>query len=82
METCVSVFLSLPALARPGNPRQDLGDRPDATAPQDEKQKTGTSPGKDVGKGGEDVGKMHSQGGGKLWAAHCRSGRQSRYFAP
>jgi hypothetical protein len=54
---CVSIFLSLPAFARSANPRQDQESARTQSEPRDEKQKAGTSPGKDVGKGGEDVGK-------------------------
>ena len=52
---CVSVFLSLPAFARPANPPQDPGTAQTQSGrhgkTQREKQKAGTSPGKDVGKG-------------------------------
>jgi hypothetical protein len=54
---CVAFFLSLPAFARPANPRQDQGTAQTQSGSQDKKQKASTSPGKDVGKGGEDVGK-------------------------
>jgi hypothetical protein len=63
---CVSVFPSMPASARPANPGQDQGTARTQSAPQDEKQKAGTSPGKDVGKGGEDVGKGTAKGAGSL----------------
>ena len=63
---CVSVFLSLPAFARPANPHQDQGTARTQSEPQDKKQKAGTSPGKDVGKGGEDVGKGAAKGAGSL----------------
>lgn len=59
---CVSVFLSLPAFARPANPRQDQGTARTQSEPQDKKQKAGTSP----GKGGEDVGKGAAKGAGSL----------------
>jgi hypothetical protein len=62
----VSVFLSLPAFARPANARQDQGSAPTQSEPQDEKQKAGTSAGKDVGKGGEDIGKGAAKGAGSL----------------
>jgi hypothetical protein len=59
---CVSVFLSLPAFANPANPSQDQG----TAQTQQDKQKAGTGPGKDVGKGGEDVGKGAAKGAGSL----------------
>jgi hypothetical protein len=62
---CVSVFLSLPAFARPANPHQDQGTARTQSEP-DKKQKVGTSPGKDVGKGAEDVGKGAAKGAGSL----------------
>ena len=68
---CVSILLSLPATARPANSPQDQGTAapaqsgpPDKT--QQDKQKAGTSPGKDVGKGGEDVGKGAAKGAESL----------------
>jgi hypothetical protein len=63
---CVSVFLSLPAFARPASPRQDQGTPQTQSVPQDKNQKAGTSAGKDVGKGGEDVGKGAGKGAGSL----------------
>jgi hypothetical protein len=63
---CVSVFLSLPAFARPANRRQDQGTARTQSGPQDKKQKAKTSPGKEVGKGGEDVGKGAAKGAGSL----------------
>lgn len=67
---CVSVFLSLPAFARPANPLQDQGTTQAQSGPQDKKhdrkQKAGTGPGKDVGKGGEDVGKGAGKGAESL----------------
>lgn len=63
---CLFVFLSLPAFARPANPRQDQGTAQTQSGPQDKKQKAGTSPGKDVGKGGEDIGKGAAKGAGSL----------------
>lgn len=52
---CVSVFLSLPAFAHPANPSQDQGTAQTQSGPQDrtqqDKDKAGTDPGKDVGKG-------------------------------
>jgi hypothetical protein len=63
---CVSVFLSVPAFAHPANPRQEQGSARTQSEPQDEKQKAGTSAGKDVGKGGEDVGKGAAKGAGSL----------------
>ena len=67
---CVSVFLSLPAFACTANPPQDQGtaqtqSRPPDTTQQD-KQKAGTGPGKDVGTGGEDVGRGAAEGAGSL----------------
>jgi hypothetical protein len=79
---CVSVFLSLPTFARPANPHQDQGTARTQSEPQHKKQKAGTSPGKDLGKGGEDVGKGAAKGAVSLGQRHCRSDRQSRYFAP
>jgi hypothetical protein len=71
ISACVSVFLSLPAFARPANPPQDHGTTQTQSGPQDtkqqnKKQKAGTGPGKDVGKGGEDVGKGAAEGAGSL----------------
>jgi len=67
---CVSVFLSLPAFARPANPPQDPGTAQTQSGrhgkTQREKQKAGTSPGKDVGKGGEDVGRGTAKGAESL----------------
>ena len=71
LAACVSVFLSLPAFARPANPPQDQGttqtqSRLQDKTQQDNKQKAGTSPGKDVGKGGEDIGKGAAKGAASL----------------
>jgi hypothetical protein len=70
MAACVSIFLSLPAFARPANPPQDPGATQTQSGPQDKKQdkkkKAGAGPGKDVGKGGEDVGKGAGKGAGSL----------------
>jgi hypothetical protein len=63
---CASVFLSLPAFAQAANPGQDQGTAQAQSGPQDKKQKTGTSPGKDVGKGGEDIGKGTAKGAESL----------------
>jgi hypothetical protein len=66
---CVSVLLSLPATARPADSPQDQGAAQTQSGPPDktqDKQKAGTSPGKDVGKGGEDVGKGTAKGAGSL----------------
>lgn len=63
---CVSVFLSLPAFARPSNLRQDQGPAQTQSGPQDKTQKAGTSPGKDVGDGSKDVGKGAAKGAGSL----------------
>jgi hypothetical protein len=68
---CVSIFLSLPAFARrPANPPQDQGTAQTQSGPQDktqqDKQKAGTGPGKDVGKGGEDVGRGTAKGAESL----------------
>jgi hypothetical protein len=67
---CVSVFLSLPAFARPANLSQDHETAQTQSGAQDktqhDKQKAGTGPGKDVGKGGEDVGKGTAKGAGSL----------------
>ena len=68
---CVSVFLSLPALARPANPLQDQGTAQTRSEShhnkqQGKKQKSGTSPGKDVGNGGEDIGKGTGKGAESL----------------
>lgn len=59
---CISVFLSLPAFAHAARPGQDQGTAQTQSGPQDQKEKPGTSPGKDVGKGGEDVGKGAAKG--------------------
>jgi hypothetical protein len=75
MTACVSVFLSLSAFARPANSAQDQQtvQTPSATPSgqddkmqQDEKQKAGPGPGKEVGKGGEDIGKGTAKGAGSL----------------
>lgn len=67
---CVSVFLSLPAFGRPANPPQDQGTAQTQSGPPDktqqDKQRAGTGPGKDVGKGGEDIGKGATKGAGSL----------------
>ena len=63
---CVSVLLSMPAVARPANPPQDQGTAQSQSVPHDKKQKAGTSPGKDVGRGGEDIGKGTAKGAGSL----------------
>ena len=68
---CVAVFLILPGFARRANPAQDQGTAQAQSGAQDakrqdEKQKAGTNPGKDVGKGGEDVGKGAGKGAGSL----------------
>jgi hypothetical protein len=67
---CVSVFLSLPAFARPANPSQDQATAQTQSGAQDktqhDKHKAGTGPGKDVAKGGEDVGKGTAKGAGSL----------------
>src|SRR5580704_17584890 len=66
----VSLLLSLAAFARAANPPQDQGTAqtqsgtPDKT--QQDKQKAGTGPGKDVGTGGEDVGRGAAEGAGSL----------------
>lgn len=66
LTACVSVVLSLPALARAVNPGQDQGTAQTQPGTQHKKHKAGTSPGKDVGKGGEDVGKGAAKGAGSL----------------
>jgi hypothetical protein len=63
---CVSIFLSVPAFARPADPGQDQRTAQTQTAQKDKKQNAGTSPGKEVGKGGEDVGKGAAKGAGSL----------------
>ena len=67
---CIFVFLSLPVFARPANSLQDTGSAQTRSGPQDrkqqDKQKAGTSPGKDVGKGGEDVVRGAAKGAGSL----------------
>ena len=67
---CLSVFLSLPAFARPANPTQDQATAQTQSEAQDktqhDKHKAGTGPGKDVAKGGEDVGKGTAKGAGSL----------------
>ena len=63
---CVSVFLSLPAFARPANPPQDQATDQTQSGQHDKKQKAGTSPDKDMGKGAEDVGKGTAKGAGSL----------------
>jgi hypothetical protein len=66
LAACVSVFLSLPAFGRSGNPRQDQSATQTRSKPQGKKHKAGTSAGKDVGKGGEDIGKGTAKGAGSL----------------
>ena len=56
MAACILVFLSLPALARPGNPPQDQGTAQTESVQKGEKQKVERSSGKEIGKGGEDIG--------------------------
>ena len=63
---CVFVLLTLPATARPANPRQDQATPQAQSGPHDKNQKAGTSPGKDVGKGGEDIGKGTAKGAESL----------------
>jgi hypothetical protein len=67
---CVSILLSLPATAGLANSPQDQGTAQAQSGPPDktqqDKQKAGASPGKDVGKGGEDVGKGAAKGAGSL----------------
>jgi hypothetical protein len=67
---CVSVFLSLPAFARPADSPQDQKTGQAQSVPQGKAQqdigKGGTGPGKDVGKGGEDIGKGTGKGAGNL----------------
>lgn len=74
----VSVFLSLPAFARPANPSQDQGTAQTQSGSldktQQDKQKAGTGPGKDVGKGGEDVGKGAAKGAGSLGKGTAEAG--------
>src|SRR5215472_968056 len=70
LAACVSIFLSLPAFARPANPRQDQG-TPETqsgsqSASQDKKQEGGTSPSKEVGKGGADIGQGATKGAKSL----------------
>jgi hypothetical protein len=68
--SCVFIVLSLPAFARTANPPQDQGSAQTLSGPQDgkqqDKQKAGTSPGKDLGKGGEEVGRGAAKGAGSL----------------
>ena len=64
LAACLYVFLSMPAFARPANPRQDQGTAQTQSGPQDKKEKV--SAGKDVGKGGEDIGKGAAKGAGSL----------------
>jgi hypothetical protein len=70
LAACVSIFLSLPAFARPANPRQDQGtpgtQSGSSSASQDKKQEAGTSPSKEVGKGGADIGKGAAKGAKSL----------------
>jgi hypothetical protein len=61
-----SIFLSLPAFARPANPHRDQGAARTQSGPKGKKHKAGTSPGKDVGKGGEDIGKGAAKGAESL----------------
>ena len=71
---CVSILLSLPATARPANSPQHQGAAQTQSGPPDktqqDKQKAGTSPGKDVGKGGEDVGKGTAGAVGNVATLH------------
>lgn len=70
LAACVFVFMSLTAFARPASPPQDQGSAQTRPGPQDRKQqdrqKAGTSPGKDVDKGGEDIGRGAAKGAGSL----------------
>jgi hypothetical protein len=59
---CISVFLSLPAFARPANPRQDQETAQMQSAPQDKKQRAGTSPGKDVARAVRTLAKAQPRG--------------------
>jgi hypothetical protein len=67
---CVSILLGLPVVARAANPRQDQGTAQTQSGPPDktqqDKQKAGTGPGKDVGKGSDDIGKGAAKGAGSL----------------
>src|SRR5580704_7382543 len=76
---CVSILLSLPATARPADAPQDQGAAQTQSGPPDktqqDKQKAGTSPGKDVGKGGEDVGKGTAKGAGSLGKGAAGAGK-------
>jgi hypothetical protein len=66
LTACVSIFLSLPAFARPANSRQDPETAHTQSGSQKKKRKPATSPGKDVGKGGEDIGKGAAKGAESL----------------
>jgi hypothetical protein len=63
---CVLVLVSLPALARPGNPPQDHGTAQTESVQKGDKQKVEPSSGKEIGKGGEDVGKGAGKGAESL----------------
>jgi hypothetical protein len=62
LAACILVFLSLPALARPGNAPLDQGTAQTESVQKGEKQEAEPSSGKEIGKGGEDVGKGAGKG--------------------
>src|ERR1700751_5907350 len=68
---CISVFLSLPAFARPANPSQDQETAQTRSGAQDktqhDKHKDGTGPGKEVAKGVRKLAKAQPRGRG-VWA--------------
>jgi hypothetical protein len=66
MAACILLFLSLPALARPGNSPQDQGTTQTQSVQKGEHQKLQPGPGKDVAKGGEDIGKGAGKGAESL----------------
>jgi hypothetical protein len=62
MAACILVFLSLPALARPGNPSQDQGTAQTESVQKGEKQKVERSSGKEIGKAERTLAKVLARG--------------------